>query len=404
MMSYLKQAFCKLLSFIHLSSRPKLTLHAEPTTLTFLDPKTGERHSTRLDTIISRCKSLTDYYTPTWWLASGHLATIYCTLADFSYDSCDYSRRLIQVPDGGSLALDFTPKITESDPIDSRPILVVLHGLTGGSHESYVVDILSKITKPKDPKNPDGPGLGWRGCVVNFRGCAGAPVTSKKLYHGGYTDDLRGHYYLSSSYLQLVYSRAMAKNLQRVVTRNRAAFEKTDVDFEALFENPNQTLYEFDSLATRVLGGFKSTEAYYRYASADQYALGVAVPLLSLSSIDDPIIPATSIPRSLAAENPNLVFATTEHGGHLGWWSGLFRPRRWVSKPVCEFLREVERADPSPRKHAETKPAQRDGKIPEIGDEMVTVVGREDVGFAEVATGAVESSGPQADDGLIKGL
>lgn len=41
------------------------------------------------------------------------------------------------------------------------------------------------------------------------------------------------------------------------MTRNKAAFEKsTAVDFDALYNNPNQTLYEFDSLVTRVLGGF----------------------------------------------------------------------------------------------------------------------------------------------------
>ena len=159
-----------------------------------------------MDTLQGSCDARADG-TPS---RSGHLSTIYCTLADFSYDSCTYSRRLLRVPDGGSIALDFTPPITPEDPIDSRPILVVLHGLTGGSHESYVIDILGKVSKQKDPENPDGFGLGWRGCVVNFRGCAGTPVTSKQLYQfvcfrfcrqhtyplkffcsGGYTDDLR---------------------------------------------------------------------------------------------------------------------------------------------------------------------------------------------------------------------
>lgn len=166
-----------------------------------------------------------------------------------------------------------------------------------------------------------------------------------------------------------------------------------------------------------------STEAYYRYASADrtitlvsflnyeahslaptEYAHNVAVPLLSLSSVNDPIIPATSIPLTLASKNPNLVFATTEHGGHLGWFQGVFRPRRWISQPVCEFLRELERADPSPRKHRETRLAQKDDKLPQMGDEMVVVVGSEHVGFMEVAEGVVESGGPAEDDGLIKGL
>lgn len=117
---------------------------------------------------------------------SGHLATIYCTLSSFDYDHITYSRELIQVPDGGQIGLDFCPPITPEDPIDDRPILVIAHGLTGGSHESYVRDVLSKAIKPVS----EG-GLGFRGMVVNSRGCAGVKVTSNILYSGGVTDDLR---------------------------------------------------------------------------------------------------------------------------------------------------------------------------------------------------------------------
>jgi predicted alpha/beta-fold hydrolase len=40
-----------------------------------------------------------------------------------------------------------------------------------------VRDVLSKVVRPKE----DG-GLGWRGCVINSRGCANVPVTSERLY------------------------------------------------------------------------------------------------------------------------------------------------------------------------------------------------------------------------------
>jgi predicted alpha/beta-fold hydrolase len=56
--------------------------------------------------------------------------------------------------------------------------------LTGGSHESYVINILGQVTKASEGEKG---GLGWRGCVVNFRGCGGSPITSQQLYHGGYT-------------------------------------------------------------------------------------------------------------------------------------------------------------------------------------------------------------------------
>lgn len=55
----------------------------------------------------------------------GHLATIFCTMNKFAYDQISYTREHIRVPDGGTIAVDFTPVITPEEPIDDRPILVV---------------------------------------------------------------------------------------------------------------------------------------------------------------------------------------------------------------------------------------------------------------------------------------
>lgn len=56
---------------------------------------------------------------------------------------------------------DATPENHGELPADA-PTVVVCHGLTGGSHESYVRNILAWVAKPKE----DG-GLGGRGVVVN---------------------------------------------------------------------------------------------------------------------------------------------------------------------------------------------------------------------------------------------
>lgn len=57
--------------------------------------------------------------------------------------------------------IDATPENHGELPADA-PTAVVCHGLTGGSHESYVRNILAWVAKPKE----DG-GLGGRGVVVN---------------------------------------------------------------------------------------------------------------------------------------------------------------------------------------------------------------------------------------------
>lgn len=66
------------------------------------------------------------------------------------------------MPDGGTIGLDFTENYTSLP--DDAPFLVICHGLTGGSHESYVRNVLTWVVKPQS----EG-GMGGRAVVVNVR-------------------------------------------------------------------------------------------------------------------------------------------------------------------------------------------------------------------------------------------
>ncbi|THU83650.1 hypothetical protein K435DRAFT_733862 [Dendrothele bispora CBS 962.96] len=132
------------------------------------------------------CPSLFEDYKTPWWLFNGHMQTLFSILGDFSKsDPVIYNRTCLHLVDGGTLGLDFTPPERSSLP-DDTPIIVVTHGLTGGSYEGYVRAILGPACAPVEQG-----GLGYRAVVVNFRGCAGVPITSQQLYSAGYTDDLR---------------------------------------------------------------------------------------------------------------------------------------------------------------------------------------------------------------------
>lgn len=65
---------------------------------------------------------------------------------------------------------------------DSRPMLIVLHGLSGGSHEIY----LRYAIEPLVLKGGE-----WEVCVVNSRGCANSEVTSGVLFNARATWDIR---------------------------------------------------------------------------------------------------------------------------------------------------------------------------------------------------------------------
>lgn len=65
---------------------------------------------------------------------------------------------------------------------DSRPMLIVLHGLSGGSHEIYLRHAIAPLVMN---------GGNWDVCVVNARGCAHSKVTSGVLFNARATWDVR---------------------------------------------------------------------------------------------------------------------------------------------------------------------------------------------------------------------
>lgn len=248
-------------------------------------------------------------YRPTNWLPNGHLQTIYSTILDTSnIDRIDYNRHTLQLKDAGSISLDF------NNPGKSK-VLVICHGLTGGSHESYVRTVISQIADDTTS------------VVVNFRGCANTTVTSPLLYSGGQTNDLRsallyirncypdaelvgmgfslganvltkyigeegdrcpfkaaislanpwnllkGSEQLESSYLgHYLYNRAMGKSLKTLMHIHEHAVKGTHADELAQLDAFNwPTIRDFDNTITRKLGGhpphfpFPSAEAYYAW-------------------------------------------------------------------------------------------------------------------------------------------
>jgi predicted alpha/beta-fold hydrolase len=53
----------------------------------------------------------------------------------------DYDREYIVLPDGGTLSIDW-----QSGPVsDDANVIIILHGLTGGSHSQYVRNAVHKL-------------------------------------------------------------------------------------------------------------------------------------------------------------------------------------------------------------------------------------------------------------------
>jgi predicted alpha/beta-fold hydrolase len=80
-------------------------------------------------------------------------------------------------------------------------------------------------------------------------------------------------------------------------------------------------LYEFDNVFTAPLHGFQNTDDYWARASAKPLMKNIAIPALALNALNDPFVPAHSLPQ------PSDVSATVTlwqpaHGGHVGFAQG----------------------------------------------------------------------------------
>lgn len=137
-------------------------------------------------------------------LFNGHLQTMWTAVKNDG-PAIYYRRKLFQADDSayqGDFAVDFVVEpFSGSDStlpirttyfsddefkgissLDERPMVVVLHGLSGGSHEMYLRHVLAPLV------GKDG---GWEACVVNSRGCAMHKITSSILYNARATWDCR---------------------------------------------------------------------------------------------------------------------------------------------------------------------------------------------------------------------
>jgi len=152
--------------------------------------------------LLELAKSTTPPYRLNPFLFNGHLQGTW-TLFDSLDTPIFYKRKVFEAEDPiyeGSYAVDFVvqpfhdrdsalpPRTTyftgaEFDSFgskDVKPMLVVLHGLSGGSQESYLRQTIRPVVE-----------AGWEACVVNSRGCAKSKVTTGLLYNARATWDLR---------------------------------------------------------------------------------------------------------------------------------------------------------------------------------------------------------------------
>ncbi|KAM4056243.1 alpha/beta hydrolase fold domain-containing protein [Hirsutella rhossiliensis] len=363
-----------------------------------------EKDGTKTD-LLQICEKNTPPCTLNPWLFNGHLQTLWTATKPHG-PKIFYRRRIFEAEEKafrGSFAVDFvvepheehdkslpwrTVHYTDEElktmgSDDSKPMLVVLHGLCGGSHEVYLRSAIAPLL---------GEG-GWEACVINSRGCAKSKLTSGILYNARTTWDVRQtvkwlrktypnrplfaigfslganiltnycgeegpncllkgavicsnpfNLEISSKFLQgsllgkEVYLRSMGSTMKELAVTNRKELEMySDLDMAAI--DKVTYLFEFDRAVQCPTWGYPTEDAYYRDSSSADSVLSIRIPFMALHATDDPIAIRQAIPYQEFRENPSTVLVTSSLGGHLCWFES--GGGRWYPRPVCNFLNHM---------------------------------------------------------------
>lgn len=267
-------------------------------------------------------------------------------------------------PDGDFIDVDFTdgPPGTEGN----APLLVLFHGLEGGSRSHYAV-AMARAARAR----------GWRFALPHFRGCAGEINRLPRAYHSGDSAEIgwvlarmrREHAGAGAALYAVGISLGGNALLKWLGEAGRAALGQVDAaaavsapldlmlagdalgcgfnraysrmflatlkkkgaqkiamypgSFDAAAMRRARTLRAFDNAVTAPLHGFRDTDDYWTRASARPLLAGIAVPTLIINALDDPFVPPAALPDRAAL--PACVTAEyPPRGGHVGFVSGPF--------------------------------------------------------------------------------
>jgi uncharacterized protein len=334
-------------------------------------------------------------YRAPWWLPGGNLQTIWAALRAKRFVDAkpEFRRERWTTPDLDFVDVDWlmeaTPTLAAARTApgadafgasaSARPLLVVFHGLEGSS-ESHYAQAFADAARRR----------GWDCAVPHFRGCSGEINQAPRAYHSGDFEEvdwilrrlkaghggallavgisLGGNALMRwagevgsgaqsvvagvasvCSPLDLAASgRAIGQGFNRLVytpmflsSMVPKALKKLD-QYPGLYSRDAllaaRNLHQFDNVFTAPIHGFQDADDYWARASAKPHLRSIAVPALLLNALNDPFIPASSLPSTLEVSSSVTLWQPQE-GGHVGFPSGPFPGNvRFMPEAVTGFF------------------------------------------------------------------
>jgi uncharacterized protein len=324
-------------------------------------------------------------YAAPWWLPGGDLQTIWPALyarRGFGPHAA-YRRERWMTPDGDFLDVDWLEHPVRAEPFDPStgsgrtdvPLLVLFHGLEGSSRSHYA-QAFAEFAKER--------GVAY--AVPHFRGCSGELNHAPRAYHSGDYEEigwilerlrarhngpmiaigvsLGGNALMrwaaesgaeAGKFADAVAavcspidlaagSAAIARGFNRVVYTGMFLRSMKPKALAKLSQHPGlfdgerlmaaRDLYEFDDIFTAPLHGFRDAREYYARASAKPHLHRIRIPALVLNALNDPFVPARSLPAQSEVGKHVTLWQPAE-GGHVGF------PDAWIKGHVRRMPDEV---------------------------------------------------------------
>ena len=303
-----------------------------------------------------------DYQAPAW-LPGGHAQTIWPALYAQRH-RCPLKpliRERWTSPDGDFLDID---KQGASRP--DRPLLVLFHGLEGSSGSHYA-QAFADWAAEQDVNL----------ALPHFRGCSGELNHAPRAYHSGDHAEIdwllkrfRSEHQALGGQTMVAAGVSLGGNalMRWAAEHGESACKQTNAvasicspldlmqsglaigrglnrhiytpmflrsmkpkavakwaQHPGLFDKDAlmaaKDLFNFDNVFTAPLHGFKDTEDYWLRASAKPLMRDIRVPALALNALNDPFVPASSLP-SQDDVSSSVCLWQPRQGGHVGFAQG----------------------------------------------------------------------------------
>jgi hypothetical protein len=301
---------------------------------------------------------------PPFWAKGSHLQTLAGQFMGSTPRELPWEKHRLVLAKGDALALQTLKGSTQV-------VVHLFHGMSGNTGEHYMRRTASRLHAK-----------GHAILAVNHRGAGDGKGWARDFYHAGSTGDMAAvlgfgrerfpnhlqvviGFSISASILLLLMGRDSSKGVPDLAIAVNppadleASSRRLGVGFNQVYDRyfanclrpelrarpgaadlgPAATTRDLDGQFTARMAGFPDRDSYYAECSCGPHLMGIRVPTVIITSLDDPLAPAAdllNLPRSAS-----IQLHVEPFGGHMGYITSNLADHSWLNYAIEHYLDEL---------------------------------------------------------------